>query len=124
MEQERRSPAPRSTELEAAIAPLVNALAEGDVAQIAAHLHNDLQEAASRLHEGVAPLLAKCGRRELWLHSSQEAGRQSPDWRPMPRGTAHRWGGGATGQLGLVGARPGIVARLRSASELGEDGAV
>lgn len=46
-------------QLEAAIRPLVDALARGDLTQVAACLHNDLQEAASRCHVGVAPLLAQ-----------------------------------------------------------------
>ena len=103
----------------------MNALAQGDVAQIAAHLHNDLQEAASRLHEGVAPLLAKM-REEgalavLVSGSGPTVAGLAPD-----AAAAQRIAGAVarTGQLGLVGARPGIVVQLRSASELGEDGAV
>ncbi|HLS91432.1 MAG TPA: 4-(cytidine 5'-diphospho)-2-C-methyl-D-erythritol kinase [Limnochordia bacterium] len=41
------------------VAPLVSALACQGVAQVARYLYNDLQEAASRLHSGIAPLLAE-----------------------------------------------------------------
>lgn len=45
-------------QLEAELLPLLAALAQGEAAAIAGALHNDLEEAALRLHAGIAPLLA------------------------------------------------------------------
>lgn len=58
--QEANGESPRAPqELEQDIAPVVEAFAQGDAARVARVLRNDLQEAASRLHAGIAPLLAK-----------------------------------------------------------------
>lgn len=46
-------------QLEAELAPLVEALTRGEVEGIASRLYNDLQEAACRRHAGIAPLLAR-----------------------------------------------------------------
>lgn len=54
-----RKPSSSCDDLESKITPLVRALAHEGVAQVARCLYNDLQEAASRLHSGIAPLLSE-----------------------------------------------------------------